>query len=112
LADKEEDKLPSIEKDVFAIDTIPLPEELVGVSSQGDHLSPYSNHFLTYIKDDTEVDDTNVKTQVQDKQITAWTLIEAKQVHQLNVEPEIEPKYLEVDAHLEKALAQEAEGLF
>jgi hypothetical protein len=28
------------------------------------------------------------------------------------VEPEIEPKYLEADAHLEKALAQEAEGLF
>jgi hypothetical protein len=81
LADKEENQLPSIEKDVFAIDTIPLPRELVGVSSQGDHLSPYPNHFFTYTKGDIEVDETHVKTQVQDKQIAAWTLIEAEQVH-------------------------------
>jgi hypothetical protein len=33
-------------------------------------------------------------------------------VHQLNVEPETEPTYLKVDVYLEKALAQEVEGLF
>jgi hypothetical protein len=110
LVDNEE--LPSTEKDVFEIDTIPLSGELVGVSSQGNHLSPYSNNFLTYTKGDIEVGDTHVKTQMQDKQIATWTLIEAKQVYQLNVEPKTKPKYLEVDAHFEKALAQEAEGQF
>jgi hypothetical protein len=52
ITEKEEDQLPSIEEDLFAIGTIPLHGKLVGASSQGDHPSPYPNHFSTYIEGD------------------------------------------------------------
>jgi hypothetical protein len=63
ITKEEEDQLPSIEEDLFAIGTIPFPEKLVGASSKEDHPSPYPNHFSTYTKSDIEVDDTHVRTQ-------------------------------------------------
>jgi hypothetical protein len=55
-----------------------------GGSSQGDDPSSYSKYFFTYTKSDIEVDE-NIRTNVQDKQIATWTLLEIEQVRQLNV---------------------------
>ena len=40
------------------------------------------------------------------------TLLEIEQMHQHNVGIETKHAYLKVNAHLDRALAQEAEGLF
>jgi hypothetical protein len=79
---------------------------LVGTSFHGDHPSSYPNHYYIYTEGDIEVDDTHIKTKVQDKQIAAWTLLETEQVQQFNVGTKTKPAYLKVKVHLDRALAQ------
>lgn len=61
---------------------------------------------------DITVDETPIKTKVQEMRITTWTLLEVEQVQLLNVEIETKPAYLKVNTHLDQALAQEAKSSF
>lgn len=112
LIDKKEDWFFSIEEDLFAIGTITLPRNLVGARSKGADPSSYSKHFSTYMEGDITVDETPIKTKVQEMRITTWTLLEVEQVQLLNVEIETKPAYLKVNTHLDQALAQEAKSSF
>jgi hypothetical protein len=91
LTDEEEDQLPSTEQDLFTIDTISSPEELVGVRFQGHQTFPYPNHFYTYTASDIEVDDTHVKTKVQDNRLLPRFSLR-------------QPAYLKVYEHLDRTL--------
>jgi hypothetical protein len=112
LTDEEEDRFLSTEEDLFAIGTITLHGDLVGTRSERANPSSYPKHFSTYTKENIVVDETLVKTKVQDMRIAAWTLLDKEQVRLLNVGTETEPTYLKVNTHLDQALAQEAEELF
>jgi hypothetical protein len=112
LIDKGEDRFLSSKEDLFAIGTITLHGDLVGARSEGIDPSSYPKHFSTYTEGDIVVDEILVKNKVQDMCIAAWTLFEEEQVRLLNVGTETKPVYLKVNAHLDQALAQEAEELF
>jgi hypothetical protein len=71
LTDEEEDRFFSTKEDLFAIGTITLFGDLGGTCSEGADPSSYPKHFSTYTEGDIVVDETPIKTKVQDMRIAA-----------------------------------------
>ncbi len=71
----------------------------------------YLKTYYIHSQDDIQVDETLAKIQIQNLQITSWTLIEEQQLVKLNLNTKANPQYIKVNSQLTKEKTEELQLL-